>query len=129
MPGIGFGTVGNQRTMAVVMTTNMDDQKFCDVCKLPVRDGWCSEYCAEVPEEKRLAFRTASLGDYIDYPCAECGAWIQDSYVPGGYCGQASCRAERFRRDVTEAKALLLLCRQHVPADLRALISDWMKNK
>lgn len=115
-----------------------DAPDLCKICNQPINRydvdyAWCSEFCANVTAENRIKFLSAKEGDFIDYPCADCGAHIQDEYVPGGYCSHSSCTAARAKRKLAVARELLNRCHAigtgHLPVNLWEDINKFLEKK
>lgn len=70
----------------------------CDVCKRNIiREEYsdytiegCSDFCATVSLDEKMALKDLQEGDYAVWPCSECGCAIEDEYVPGGHCSTCS---------------------------------------
>lgn len=71
----------------------------CKVCKLDIVKhsfsdidsyNYCSDFCDYTSDKEKIDFLGAAPGDFIIYPCADCGVAIEDEWTPDSCCSKCS---------------------------------------
>lgn len=93
----------------------------CDLCGQRVRDGYCSEFCAETSDQEKSTFRGLEPGDFGLWPCTRCGCTIEGEYAPDSVCSGCG--------DIHHTENLLREATPHLPPELAAKVQRYFSRR
>jgi hypothetical protein len=101
----------------------------CPICHRKMgSEGFCSEFCAEVPKKDLEVYLGAKKGDFCLYPCSECGCIIEDEYNPKEICSRCEPRVSARERKLLLIRALQAILDLGGASSHEALILEIRKN-
>ena len=109
-------------TTSQVLPPDVEPLNVCPTCKRTIRNEhdcgpFCSEFCATVTDKEREEWLNAKQGDYVVYPCPECGCPVEGEWDPDPHKAMGSCCANKVR--LRERTDVLKKALSFLPEDLR----------